>query len=94
MIISIDDFPGCGHCTNMKPHFADAAKKLADEGAGLLAAVEHSSNRNLFTKYEIKGFPTLKYFENGAYVKDYNGKRTADDIYKFVKNNGNIKDEL
>lgn len=78
----------------MKPQFSEAAEKLAKEAAGSLAAVESSANPALFAKYGIKGFPTLKYFENGVYVKDYNGKRTADEIYNFVKNSGNVKDEL
>lgn len=78
----------------MKPQFSEAAKKLADEGSGLLAAIESSTSPNLFAKYGIKGFPTLKYFENGVYVKDYSGKRTAEDIYNFVKHNGSGKDEL
>lgn len=78
----------------MKPAFSEAAQKLAEQNVGRLAAVESSANPALFAKYNIKGFPTLKYFENGTYVKDYDGKRTADDIYNFVKNGGNIKDEL
>lgn len=78
----------------MKPQFSEAAEKLVKEKAGLLAAVESSTSSALFSKYDIKGFPTLKYFENGVYVKDYNGKRTTDDFYNFVKNAGNVKDEL
>lgn len=78
----------------MKPQFSEAAKRLADENAGQLAAMESSTSPTVFEKFGIKGFPTLKYFENGVFVKDYNGKRTADDIYNFVKNGGNVKDEL
>lgn len=82
----------------MKPQFSEAAKRLADEKAGLLGAVDSTASEELTREYSIKGFPTLKFFVKGAFQSDYDGKRTAEDIYQFVKGggkpSGNGKDEL
>lgn len=79
----------------MKAQFSEAAKRLADEKVGALGAVDATAHENLTREFGIKGFPTLKYFNNGVLKGDYNGKRTVVDIYNFVKNDGaNSKDEL
>lgn len=72
----------------MKPQFSEAAKRVANEKLGLLAAVDSTVNEALSRKFSIQGFPTIKYFENGVFKADYEGKRTADDLYGFVKNGG------
>lgn len=76
----------------MKPQYSEAAKRVADENVGLLGAVDSTVNEDLSRKFNIKGFPTLKFFVNGKYHSDYDGKRTAEDMYEFVKNNGKSKD--
>lgn len=82
----------------MKPQFSEAAKRLAEEKVGLLGAVDSTANEELAREYNIKGFPTLKFFAKGAFQSDYDGKRTVEDIYRFVKSGGkpseNGKDEL
>lgn len=80
----------------MKPQFSEAAKRVAKDKIGVLAAVDATTSEALSKKFSIQGFPTLKYFENGIFKADYEGKRTADDLYNFVKNSGKgtKKDEL
>lgn len=80
----------------MKPQFSEAAKRLAADKAGAIGAVDGTLHEDLTREFNIKGYPTLKYFKNGSLKTDYNGKRTADDIYNFVKNDaaGSGKDEL
>lgn len=68
---------------------------MAEEKSGSIGAVDATVHENLAREFNIKGFPTLKYFKNGSFKSDYNGKRTAEDIYKFVKSDGSSsKDEL
>lgn len=80
----------------MKPQYSEAAKRLVNDKAGSIGAVDATVHENLAREFNIKGFPTLKYFQDGSFKTDYNGKRTVDDIYKFVKNGGvgSDKDEL
>lgn len=80
----------------MKPQYSEAAKRVAADKVGAIGAVDATVHENLAREFNIKGFPTLKYFKNGSFKSDYNGKRTVDDIYNFVKNDGasSGKDEL
>lgn len=80
----------------MKPDLSLAAARLAkDHDGSALAAVDATIHRKLSKQFDVSGFPTIKYFENGVFKSDYNGKRTADDIYAFVKGGGKTtKDEL
>ena len=49
-----------------------------------LGKVDATANRVLTQKYEIRGFPTLKFFRNG-HVSDYDYGRTKEDIIDFMK---------
>ena len=56
-----------------------AAKELADKGEKVrLAMVNAMEESELAKKFQIKGFPTLKYFKHGAIPRDYQGPRKAD----------------
>ena len=46
--------------------------------------VDATVEKDLASKYVVKGFPTLKFFKNGQPV-DYKGGRTETDIYNFIK---------
>lgn len=53
-----------------------------------LAKVDASeeNNRELATKFEIHGFPTIKILRNGGKtVQDYKGPREADGIVEYLK---------
>ena len=79
----------CIHCQNMKPQWEYLKKKLKNSKCnGLLLEidsdqlnyVDFSSLRN-----SIKGFPAIMVFKNGKRVKEYNGNRTSNDMFKFFK---------
>lgn len=78
----------------MKAAYSTAAAKAIAQKAGVLAAVDATTSPAAAKKYGINGFPKLKYFERGQLIKDYNGKRTADDLFDFVATAGKAKDEL
>jgi len=52
--------PWCGHCKKMKPSFTTAAEEAAEVLP--LAAIDCTENRPLCAEYDIKSYPTLKYF--------------------------------
>lgn len=77
--------PWCGHCKSLAPEYAKAATKLAEEKSDiLLAKVDATKETALAEKYELRGYPTLKFFKNGKVI-DYTGARTSEDIVKWLK---------
>jgi protein disulfide-isomerase A6 len=80
--------PWCGHCTNLKPEWQQAAASLAKQGVtlGWLDATVHT---DLASLYQVKGFPTIKVFPGGSVktskmAKDYVGGRTATSIVQSL----------
>ncbi|XP_042192285.1 protein disulfide-isomerase A5 [Callorhinchus milii] len=80
--------PWCGHCKKMKPDYEEAAELLNtdDNSPGVLAAVDVTTHKNLGEKYQITGFPTLKYFENAEEKYTLPHLRTKDKIIEWLHN--------
>lgn len=75
--------PWCGHCKNLAPEYDKAAKAL--HGFVKVGAIDMDKYRNAGSAYNVKGFPTLKFFgANKSSPLDYNGGRTARDIVDYV----------
>jgi len=75
--------PWCGHCKNLAPEYAKAAEQLEEDGL-YVAKVDATENKDLGEKYDVSGFPTLKFFRNGN-PTEYNGGRTEDAIVNWIR---------
>lgn len=49
-----------------------------------MAKVDATEETELAEKYEIRGYPTLKFFRDGK-IMEYSGGRVAEDIIKWLK---------
>ncbi len=69
----------------MAPEF-DLAGDAYKEGDGvIIAKVDADAERSLGERFEVKGFPTLKWFPKGSTTgEEYDGGRTADTIVSWV----------
>lgn len=77
--------PWCGHCKTMKPAYVEAAKTLKDQKVdGILAAVDATKEKTTAEKYQISGFPSVKFFQSGVFMWDFK-ERTKDAIVSFMK---------
>jgi len=87
--------PWCGHCKSLTPAYDAAAKQLAESGSAIkLATVDATIEKDLAQKFEVKGYPTLKFFNDGVAI-DYSGGRSKDEIIQWLKKKtGPPADEL
>lgn len=53
-------------------------------------------NRDLCSQQDVNGFPTLFIYKNGEKISEYNGSRSLDDMFAFVKSHNvdKARDEL
>ena len=78
--------PWCGHCKNLEPHWKAAAEEM--EGWDKFGAIDATAETGLAARFEIKGFPTIKYFGGGSKsessAKDYQQQRETDALVDFA----------
>jgi len=74
--------PWCGHCKKLDPEFDEAARLLQGRRVKL-AKVDATEEKDLASRFNVKGFPTLVWFESGAEM-EYDGGRTANTIVEWI----------
>ncbi|XP_030384222.1 protein disulfide-isomerase A6 homolog [Scaptodrosophila lebanonensis] len=78
--------PWCGHCKNLAPEWAKAAKDL--KGKVKLGALDATAHQSKAAEYNVRGYPTIKFFPAGSKsasdAQEYDGGRTASDIVTWA----------
>lgn len=78
--------PWCGHCKNLAPIYEELATTFKDNKKVNIAKVDADREKALGKKFDIKGFPTIKWFDGKSeQPEDYNGGRDLDSLTKFVE---------
>lgn len=75
--------PWCGHCTKFKPDYAKAATLLADYDV-TIAAVNAIKSKKAKKQFNVTGFPTILYFNNGKEAGTFEGDRSAGGLFEYL----------
>eukprot|EP01017_Pseudomicrothorax_dubius_P007214 TRINITY_DN121_c0_g2_i3.p1 TRINITY_DN121_c0_g2~~TRINITY_DN121_c0_g2_i3.p1 ORF type:complete len:487 (-),score=179.29 TRINITY_DN121_c0_g2_i3:185-1645(-) len=77
--------PWCGHCKQLAPEYAKAAKTLKNTSPAVpLAKVDATVEKKLGERFEIRGYPTIKFFVNKV-PSEFNGGRSESEIVDWIK---------
>uniref|UniRef100_A0A1D1YIZ3 protein disulfide-isomerase n=1 Tax=Anthurium amnicola TaxID=1678845 RepID=A0A1D1YIZ3_9ARAE len=81
--------PWCGHCKNLAPTYEKVAQDYAQESGCIVANMDATKNEEVAKKYDVKGFPTIKFFPKGENKTaiNYQDGRSEQDFVKFLNKN-------
>jgi len=80
--------PWCGHCKRLAPAWEELAGKMNVEKEVTIGKVDCTEQTALCSAQDVTGYPTLKFFKNGAEKEDgvkYRGNRDLASLEKFIK---------
>eukprot|EP01006_Ploeotia_vitrea_P047018 TRINITY_DN67080_c6_g11_i2.p1 TRINITY_DN67080_c6_g11~~TRINITY_DN67080_c6_g11_i2.p1 ORF type:complete len:951 (-),score=276.40 TRINITY_DN67080_c6_g11_i2:310-3135(-) len=77
--------PWCGHCKNLAPTWAELATYVKGKEQYVIAKVDATAETKVATKYDVKGFPTIKMFrKDNKEGENYDGGRSIEDLVFYV----------
>eukprot|EP00732_Lithocolla_globosa_P004579 Lithocolla_globosa_v1_NODE_4305_length_1466_cov_26.164422.p1 type:complete len:449 gc:universal NODE_4305_length_1466_cov_26.164422:1411-65(-) len=85
--------PWCGHCKKLAPVWDELGDALATNPDIVIAKMDYTENDlPADSPFQIKGFPTLKFFSADNSVVEYEGDRSLEGFLEFVESKISKKD--
>lgn len=60
--------PWCGHCQKLAPTWDELAKSYQNDDTVVISKIDCTNYRKICGEFEVKGYPTLLWIENGKRV--------------------------
>ncbi|CAB3375681.1 Hypothetical predicted protein [Cloeon dipterum] len=76
--------PWCGHCQKLAPTWEELAQSLDESLAVTVGKVDCTILRDVCIEFEVKGYPTMLWIEDGKKTEKYQGARTLEELRQFV----------
>jgi len=76
--------PWCGHCKAAKPEYAAASESDEIGDISMVAMDCTSDGSDTCSKFGVKGYPTIKFFDGDDEPTDYSGARNQDGFVEFL----------
>ncbi|CAA0816773.1 Protein disulfide-isomerase like 2-1 [Striga hermonthica] len=81
--------PWCGHSKKLAPEYEKLGESFKKAKSVLIGKVDCDDQENLCSKYDVSGYPTIKWFpKESLEPKMYEGARTTEALAEFVNNEG------
>lgn len=85
--------PWCGHCKKLAPDYEKVAAAFASDENVVVAKIDADHERDIGSRYEVQGFPTLKWFgkNSKASPEEYEGGRDIQSFVDFINQKSGTK---
>lgn len=84
--------PWCGHCKHLTPVYKVLGSKIANDpvlrNKVVIAKVNADEHRELGDRFQVQGFPTIKFFARGKSVHspiNYSSGRTVEAFMQYIE---------
>ena len=75
--------PWCRHSKELAPIFQQVAEKF--DKKVIFAEVDCTRNNTLCVQEHVNGYPTMRFYKDGAFSDKFRGPRTENEIIDFLK---------
>lgn len=86
--------PWCGHCKKLQPVIDQVARGLKDIQSIRIAQIDASSNDFDTKLFAVQGFPTIYFLPANGSPIQFDGQRTAEGFYNFIKEKATVAFEI
>ncbi|KAL6255752.1 hypothetical protein P5V15_012995 [Pogonomyrmex californicus] len=76
--------PWCGHCQKLAPTWDELANSLRNDDAVSISKIDCTQHRSICGQFDIKGYPTLLWIDDGKKIDKYTGQRTHEELKAYV----------
>ena len=79
--------PGCHFCEELEPKWKKMENVLKRKYNNnvVLSSIHSDSVNNVNCNTSVDGYPTIRYFNNGNHVEDFQGERSVNNLVEWVK---------
>jgi len=77
--------PWCGHCQKLAPTWDDLAQTYGHGTSVSIAKVDCTQHRAVCEQFDVKGYPTLLWIEDGKKIEKYTGQRSHEELKAYVE---------
>jgi protein disulfide-isomerase-like protein len=87
--------PWCGHCKKLAPDWDILGSHFDGNKDVVIAKVDADAHKELGSRFDVHGFPTLKWFPKGSTTpEEYNGGRDLESLSAFVSEKSGAKSKV
>ncbi|XP_060526994.1 thioredoxin domain-containing protein 5 homolog [Cylas formicarius] len=76
--------PWCGHCQKLAPVWEDLAKAMEFNEEINIAKIDCTIHRQVCNNFDVRGYPTLLWIEDGKKIDKFQGERTLENLKNYV----------